>query len=155
MFALDAQSRRWMCRVGFVALCLVPTLALTSWGIARHLPSHALAYERRLSAALDVTVSVEAVTHPRPGVEVYTGLELRDPETQRLLAQVARLEVARDNDKYVLLASEPELQADAVPHCGGFCSAVSDATERKRHRCGWTRPAPRFTLTRKRMSWPT
>lgn len=116
MFALDAQSRRWMCRVGFVAFCLVPTLTLASWGIARHLPGHALAYERHLSALLDVAVSIEAVTHPRPGVDIYTGLELRDPETERLLAQVARLEVARSDEKYVLLATEPELQADAVPH---------------------------------------
>ena len=34
-------------------------------------------------------------------------------------------------------------------------SAVFGATERKQHRCGWSRPAPRYTLRRKRMSWPT
>jgi hypothetical protein len=41
---------------------------------------------------------------------------LRDPESGRLLIQIARLEVARRNEKCVLLASEPELQLDALPH---------------------------------------
>ncbi|MGO9114501.1 MAG: hypothetical protein ACLP9L_35235 [Thermoguttaceae bacterium] len=81
MFPLYDHTRRQICMAAFLALCVLPTLAVTSWSVARHLPWHKQAEEQRLSQELGLDVSIESMRHVEPGVVRYTGLKLTDPET--------------------------------------------------------------------------
>jgi len=81
MFPLYDRTRRQICMAVFMGLCVLPTLAVTGWSIARHLPWHKQAEEQRLSQELGLDVSIESMKHTLPGVVRYMGLKLTDPET--------------------------------------------------------------------------
>ena len=81
MFRLRQRTRRQFCRAGFLIGCLVPTLALALWGAYRHTPLHDRQLEMALEQSLGLQVRVYGVTHPRPGLVCYEGLELSDAET--------------------------------------------------------------------------
>src|SRR5271166_2614487 len=85
MFPLYDHTRRQICMAAFLGLCVLPTLAVTGWSIARHLPWHKQAEEQRLSQELGLDVSIESIRHTEPGVVRYTGLNLTDPETGQKL----------------------------------------------------------------------
>ena len=45
MFPLYDHTRRQICMAAFLGLCVLPTLAVAGWSIARHLPWHKQAEE--------------------------------------------------------------------------------------------------------------
>jgi hypothetical protein len=79
--------------VAFLGLCVLPTLAVSGWGIARRLPWHRQAEEQRLGQELGLAVSIESMTHTLPGVVRYGGLRLTDPETGLELFRCAEMAV--------------------------------------------------------------
>ena len=81
MFRLHDSTRRQICTAAFICLCLLPTIGVCGWTIARHLPWDRQAEAARLSGELGVAVSIESTAHTLPGVVRYTGLKLTDPET--------------------------------------------------------------------------
>jgi hypothetical protein len=91
MFPLYDHTRRQICMAAFLALCVLPTLAVTAGSIARHLPWHKQAEEQRLGQELGLDVSIESMQHTLPGVVRYTGLKLTDPETGQELFRCAEL----------------------------------------------------------------
>ena len=93
MFRLHDSTRRQICVALFIGLCVLPTLAMGGWAIARRLPWNRQAEEARLSAELGVAVSLDSMSHPLPGVVRYTGLKLADPETGRELLRCGEVEV--------------------------------------------------------------
>jgi hypothetical protein len=123
MFRLHDKTRRRVSLVAFFGLCVVPTLFVLVWGVARHLPGHARAEEKRLSWQLGQKVSLGKVRHLRPGLLRYEDLEVSDPETGRLILRCRALEVdwerssdqsGRSRPSLVMTASEPELDAAAL-----------------------------------------
>jgi hypothetical protein len=120
MSPLRDTSRRQICLAAFFALCVVPTVIVLACGIARHLPGHARAEAKRLGRHLGQKVSVARVRHLRPGVLVYEGLDLSDPETGKPLARCRRLEVRWERvadpkgpsrQRLALAASQAEIDA--------------------------------------------
>jgi hypothetical protein len=81
MFRLHDSTRRQICTAAFTCLCLLPTIGICGWTIARRLPWDRRAEEARLSSELGVAVSIQSMSHTLPGVVRYTGLKLTDPET--------------------------------------------------------------------------
>ncbi|NQU22242.1 MAG: hypothetical protein HQ567_13240 [Candidatus Nealsonbacteria bacterium] len=127
MFRLHDRTRRHLCIAGFFLLCVTPTVLVTGWCVTRHLPGHAAAEARRLRRELGFDVSLDGMEYLRPGVVLYEGLELRDPETGEVILRCRSLEAGRvetGNDKtgpgesYVLVASQPEVEAAALDRVG-------------------------------------
>lgn len=93
MFSLHETTRRMICRVAFVALCLGPTVAvLGAAAIVRH-SSFTRSHERSISAQLGLAAHISRASTPRPGVTLYEGFELADPETRQPLARLPFVEV--------------------------------------------------------------
>jgi hypothetical protein len=123
MFQFYDKTRRRIALTAFFLLCLAPTAAVVGWCIAWRVPWHVHSEAERLSRQLGVDVSLDALRHPRPGVVVYEGLKLSDPETGRVVLRCRALEAtwtkmtdAAGNRRpaVVLAASQPEIEAAAV-----------------------------------------
>ena len=119
MFRLHDSTRRRVSLTAFLLLCVLPTVIVLAWGIARRLPGHVRSEAERLSTHLGVKVTLTGLRHPRPGVVVYEGLDLADPETQQLMLRCQELEAAwkepaeeedRSQPVLVLRASEPVIE---------------------------------------------
>ena len=91
MLPLYDHTRRQICTAAFLGLCVLPTLAVAGWSIARHMPWHRQAEEQRLSQELGLDVSIESLAHPLPGIVRYGGVKLTDPETGRELLRCTEL----------------------------------------------------------------
>jgi hypothetical protein len=91
MFPLYEHTRRQICTAAFLGLCVLPTLAVAGWSVARYSPWHKQSEEQRLGQELGLDVSIESMRHTLPGVVHYTGLKLADPETGQELFRCADL----------------------------------------------------------------
>ncbi len=80
MFHLHDRMRRRIALAIFFALGLMPTLAVSAWGLwwrsARYVDREA----EQLGWRLGMTVSLAGIRHPEPGVVVYEGLQVCEPE---------------------------------------------------------------------------
>jgi hypothetical protein len=121
MFQLRDSTRRRICLAAFFALCVVPTVVVLAWGVARHVPGHVQAVATRLGWQLGHKVSLGRVRHLRPGAVLYEGFELSDPETGSCILRCRKLKVAEETSKdrkgrprrcVVLIASGLEVEAD-------------------------------------------
>lgn len=93
-FHLHQSVRRRLCRAIFCLACLLPTTTLLAWTLSRKLPGHVEQCEARLSELLGMDARIERVAYPQPGVCLYEGLELADPETRQPVARCRWLELA-------------------------------------------------------------
>jgi len=119
MFQLYDSTRRHICIASFLAFGLLPTALVAIWCVSRHLPSHLQAETRRLARQLGLDVRVHDFKHLCPGVVLYEGIELADPETGCLLLRCRQLEVRSQQNSdqsnprpvLVLRAVQPEINA--------------------------------------------
>lgn len=93
MFSLHETTKIYLCRAAFIALCMVPTLAVLAHSVIVHLPGYARAHERAIAAALGLHAQLGKASSPRPGTMLYESLELSDPATREPLARLPRVEV--------------------------------------------------------------
>jgi hypothetical protein len=101
---------RWL----FVGLCILPTAAVLIWGFAQNRPGYTESWEQRLSRRLRLSVTVERVGHPRPGVTVLQNVRISDPETNSRIARIRVVEAYRDDDSTVLVFSQPLVEGKQV-----------------------------------------
>jgi hypothetical protein len=94
MFQLHDKTRRRICLAAFGLFCLTPTALVAGWCIAWQLPGHLRAETQRLQQQLGLTVALGGLRHLRPGVVVYKGLSLSDPETGQTVLRCPAIEVA-------------------------------------------------------------
>ena len=127
MFRLHDRTRRRICVAGFFLLCILPTVLVAGWCVAWHLPGHVSAEARRLTRQLGLDVTLEGLRHLRPGVVLYEGLELADPETGRSVLRCRLLEARRTKTadqqgqpqtSLVLIASQPEIDSAGLDRLG-------------------------------------
>jgi hypothetical protein len=123
MFRFYDATRRRICLAAFCILCVLPTLAVAAWCVARNLPGRVRAEARALGRQLGLEVSLDDVRHPRPGETVYQGLKLADPETGQAVFRCRSLESVWTKVEDVsgspraallLVASQPEVEAAAA-----------------------------------------
>jgi hypothetical protein len=112
MFLLHERTRKSLCRLGFIALCVLPTCAVVLWTRILQGDAHCAQYETELGRALRLTAMVDAVRHPEPGVVRYDDISLADPESGKRIAAAEALVVRRSEDAISVTASKLHLQAD-------------------------------------------
>jgi hypothetical protein len=123
MFQLHDKTRRRIALAAFVSAGMLPLLLIGGWCVNRHLPGCVQAEADALGRQLGLVVKLEAIRHLRPGVVLYEGIELADPETGQTILRSRCLEVAcrRQADQQgqlrptlVVIASQPELETAAI-----------------------------------------
>jgi len=118
MFVMHNRTHRLLCRIGFLTLCVVPTLLVAGLiCVVRspiYLAHQKAAYERSLSDALGLSVSIDGNSYPVRGVTELDGVELADPETGERVARVRRIEMGRNGDEVIVLASQPEIHSETI-----------------------------------------
>jgi hypothetical protein len=111
MLPLHYKTRRFFCRVGFVLFCLTPTAGVLVWAGWLSTSAHVEACRRQIEEQFQLAAKLATVSHPRPDVDLYEGLELLDPQTRQRLIYVPRLEAATGNGQLLLIATGPEIEA--------------------------------------------
>ena len=127
MFQLHDKTRRRICLVAFGLFCLTPTALVAGWCVAWQLPGHLRAETQRLQQQLGLTVSLSGMRHLRPGVVVYEGLSLSDPETGQIVLRWPAIEAActcaadekgQPRTTVLLTVSEGEIEAESLDRLG-------------------------------------
>ena len=116
MFDLHDNTRRWICRTGFFALALLPTLSVLAWTASHYLSDAVDSHQRQLSDRLGLQVKIGSVSYPRPGLTRYESVKLIDPDTDRIAFQCQTLEVSGPDNNLVLVACEAEMDVDSLAH---------------------------------------
>ena len=80
MLQLHDRTRRRIALAVFFTLGVMPTLAVSAWGVWWRSPRYLAGEAEQLGWRLGMTVSLSGVRHPEPGVAVYEGLQVREPE---------------------------------------------------------------------------
>jgi hypothetical protein len=96
----------------------MPTLLVAGWiCVVRssiYLAYQKAAFERTLSDGLGLIVSIDRIKYPLRGITELEGVELADPETHEGVARVGRIEMGRNGDELMLLASQPEIHGEKI-----------------------------------------
>jgi hypothetical protein len=111
MFPLHETTQRNLCRIAFVALCLVPTALAALYGLRLQMPGHRAAVASELARQTGVDVSLDELVHPRPGETRLMNVRLLDPETGREIAHLRELEIATTGEHVVVHAAQPKVDA--------------------------------------------
>lgn len=110
---------QFLCRAGFVLLCLLPTVAVAGWIVQRSLPgffhSQQAEWELGLSRQLGLRVSLEKIEYPRPDTAEVTNVSFRDPESGTLVASLARLEVVYSEQGWKLVGRQAVIETSHLP----------------------------------------
>lgn len=114
MFAVQASVRRLLLLILFFAGCVAPTVSTLGYAIWLKTPHYREACRRDLQSQLGLSVQLDAVTHPLPGVTVLEGIELSDPETGAPLATARVIEAKCVDGDWLLIASQPEIDLDEL-----------------------------------------
>ena len=123
MFQLHDKTRRRVTLASFVLAGVAPLLLTAGWCVDRHLPGCARAEADALSRQLGLVVKLDAVRHLRPGVVLYDGIELADPETGQTILRSRCLDVAwrpqadgqgQLRPTLCVTASQPEVESATI-----------------------------------------
>ena len=122
MFALHETTQRRVCRVTFIALCVVPTL-LTLVGIAYcNRPWRQSDWQRTLAQRLHVRAELGGISRPRPGMTELCNLQLADLRTNSPLGSIDKLSFHRKNSRQLFRADHLTVEAAQLPD---FLTAVT------------------------------
>lgn len=111
MIRLHQSTRRRICQTSFVLFCLLPTAAIFGWSASRKTSQHVRDCERHLTEQLGLKAKLARVSYPQPGAVLFEGLEFCDLETEQPVFYAQALEVQQVDDRLVVLASQPVLEA--------------------------------------------
>lgn len=111
MFALHETTRRRVCRIAFMVLCVAPTLGVAAWIVRWYLPGRIEAEQARLSGQLFVDVRLADWSAPRPDTIRTTLLSLAQAPGNAQLLEVGRLESRRKGDVRWLTADQVTVDA--------------------------------------------
>lgn len=116
------STRRIICRIAFVAVCLLPTGTLCAWVVYRATPLHSwrtrCAWEQKLFEHTGLLASVDLVQHPTRNRVLLKGVKLTDPDGGGLAAQVRVIELAQMDRGVVAICSQPEVQSGQLSRMG-------------------------------------
>lgn len=121
---LRRRERVFLCRLGFVLLCLLPTVVVAGW-VARNSHPKFLAadvqeWQRELSQRTGLAVSIGGLIYPNHYTARLVDVRLADPETAAVAVQVRSLEIARTSSGWQVSASQPEVHLPALAALSGL-----------------------------------
>ena len=123
---VNEQTSRLVCRLGFLAGCIAPTL-IVMLAICWHwLPFSRGAVEQQLTTALGYRVEIDSLATPQLNRQRLTGVKLIDPETGELVASVARLDTSQAGRMRIIWL-------DDVHVARGGIAALEEMTLRRVH----------------------
>ena len=106
---ISEKFERFFCRAMFIALCVLPTSVVAGWTYFQRLPGHRLACEQALTRQLGLAVKLGSVEHTRPGDLRLATVELREPETNQLVAKIDKIDARRHRGDWWLTLANTEL----------------------------------------------
>ncbi|MBI2481425.1 MAG: hypothetical protein HYV60_23135 [Planctomycetia bacterium] len=116
------STRRIICRLAFVTLCLAPSGSLCAWVIYRATPMHAWQerayWTESIYQTTGLLAEVENVRHPTRSRTLLEGVTLNDPDGGALVARVRVVEFAETDHGIVAIASQPEIEARQLQRLG-------------------------------------
>ena len=119
MFRLHEQTRRWLCRIGFLVLCLAPTLLVGAAAVrfrsASYLEARREEWAAVLSDKLGLDVQIAGLSYPLWNTALLEQVVLRDPETHEEVVRTRYVEVVFDEGRWQIIAGQPEINATALP----------------------------------------
>lgn len=124
---MTTKRRILLCRLGFVLFCLLPTLAVGLWVVARAdhraVPTIAAAQlARELSNRLGLVVEIERASGTQRAIRIE-GLRLRDPETLETVAEAAVVDAIYADGAWQVEAFHPVVN---LTHLGPLLPRLHD-----------------------------
>ena len=114
MFSLHETTQRRVCRVAFVAFCLLPTLWTLGWIAHFYRPWRYDDWQRGLAEHFHVQAKVEGIESPRPGITKLARLQIADLRTQRPLGTIEKLKIENQGNSLALGAVRIEIPVAQV-----------------------------------------
>lgn len=110
---MHESTRRMLCRIGFLLVCLLPMAGSVGWVVVRHSRFYRDWSRQRLQATLTerlgVTVVCEDLAWPARRTTRLHRVRLHDPETGAELATARLVDVAVQGNSVAIVAAQPEL----------------------------------------------
>ena len=108
------STRRLICRLVFVGLCLVPTGSLCAWVVYRASPIYAWqarsTWQRTIYELTGMQATIHRVRNPTATKTLLENVVLIDPDSDQVVARIRVLEVTKTDLGYVAVASQPEIE---------------------------------------------
>jgi hypothetical protein len=99
MFAMHARQRILICRLGFIALCVLPTLAVGGWlaslSVVEFRRPTKDEWQHELTNRLGLLVEIERASQSSLDTARLENVRLLDPETRGLVAQARAIEIGK------------------------------------------------------------
>ncbi|MCG8583806.1 MAG: hypothetical protein MI757_03745 [Pirellulales bacterium] len=115
MRSLHEITQMWLCRILFVLAGIVPTTAVLVWAGVSQTAWHKHTYESRARDFVGASTNCASVTFPLPDVTRFHQLNLRDVQTDELLATISQLEVARTSSGWSVFGDHVEVPRESMP----------------------------------------
>jgi hypothetical protein len=116
---MHERTERAFCRLAFLVLCALPTLATVGFTLTTLTPWYHNAEIRQLenvlSQRLGVSVRIGGLQRPSPGAWQLEDVRLADPETKVEVARVRTVFYASVDGEVRLHLSQPEIQSTQFP----------------------------------------
>ncbi|MEO8499258.1 MAG: hypothetical protein ABI614_29685 [Planctomycetota bacterium] len=116
------STRRLICRLAFLALCLVPSGSLSAWIAYRATPIHTSRENANWTSAIyemtGLVAEVGRVRHPTQSRTLLENVTLSDPDGGHLVARIRVVELASTDHGIVAIASQPEIEAHQLGRLG-------------------------------------
>lgn len=116
---MPPKPAHFLCRVGFLLLCVLPTAAIAGWIVQRSLPSFVLSakqeWEQELSRQTGLRVTCTTVEYPRHDTAVLSNVLIADPETGTAVASARSLELIHSKERWKLTGSQVVIETAQLP----------------------------------------
>ena len=107
-------TRRWITRIAFLLLCLVPTVVVIGYATVGQFSSAATKYEQALSERFNLAVKIDHVAHPKPNKTILTGVKFSELGTNLPVASARVIELVQRDETLYIVVSQPEVQGEML-----------------------------------------
>jgi hypothetical protein len=118
MFRLHETTRRRICRIAFLMLCVAPTFATAAWALHWHRPWRLRDESNRLGELLHVNASLDDWREPRPRQMRSAMVILASLASNKPLIELKNLTVHRRGDDSSITIADAEIEARRVKALG-------------------------------------
>ena len=118
---MHVTTRRLFCRVVFLVLCVFPTLSVIAGIVAFQLPTYKASVQAALARRLGMSVSVDRISKPRPGLTRLVNLCVKAPENGTQVVHVGEVEVSARADITVVRLHRTRMDG---ANLRGLCLAI-------------------------------
>jgi hypothetical protein len=115
VFLVHERTRKFFCRAGFMALCVLPTTAVALWTAGRSSDFYRRACEEELSRVLGLEVAIGQVENLQPGLVRYWHFVLRDPAGGAEIIRAESIDVRTSTTATTIASARVIVSPNAAP----------------------------------------